>query len=36
VRWGTPRRMVIAWLRTLPGAGTVGAVAYSVAQFAGF
>ncbi len=35
VRWGTPRRMVLAWLLTLPGAGTVGAVAYSIAELLG-
>ena len=35
VRWGTPRRMAIAWLLTLPGAGTVGAIAYSIAQLMG-
>lgn len=35
VRWGTPRRMAIAWILTLPGAGTVGAVVYSVAKLAG-
>ncbi len=35
VRWGTPRRMMLAWILTLPGAGIVGAVAYSVAQLVG-
>lgn len=35
VRWGVPKRMAIAWMITLPGAGTVGAVAYSIAQLAG-
>lgn len=35
VRWGTPRRMAIAWLLTLPGAGTVGAIAYSIIQLVG-
>ena len=35
VRWATPKRMAIAWLLTLPGAGTMGAVAYSIAQLAG-
>jgi len=35
VRWKTPQRMVIAWLLTLPGAGTVGAVINAVAQLIG-
>lgn len=36
VRWKTPSRMAIAWLFTLPGAGIVGAVVYSIAQLAGY
>lgn len=35
VRWGTPKRMAIAWILTLPGAGAVGAIAYSIAQLIG-
>ncbi len=35
VRWGTPGRMAVAWVLTLPGAGTVGAVVYAIAQLIG-
>jgi PiT family inorganic phosphate transporter len=32
VRWHVPRRLVLAWIFTLPGAGLVGAFAYFVAS----
>ena len=31
VRWRVPRRLVFAWVLTLPGAGIVGALAYFIA-----
>ena len=33
VRWGVARKMVFAWLLTLPGAGLVGGVAAILANF---
>jgi inorganic phosphate transporter, PiT family len=35
VRWSIPRKIILAWLLTLPGAGLVGAFAYLVAHMAG-
>lgn len=35
VRWGIPRKIVLAWIITLPGAGLVGAFAYSLAHLIG-
>jgi inorganic phosphate transporter, PiT family len=35
VRWGVPRKIILAWIMTLPGAGAVGAGAFLVAQFIG-
>jgi len=32
VSWGVPRRLVVAWILTLPGAGLVGAFAYLIAK----
>jgi PiT family inorganic phosphate transporter len=36
VRWGVPRRIILAWIMTLPGAGSVGALAYIFVRFMGF
>jgi PiT family inorganic phosphate transporter len=33
VRWKVPRKMLFAWVLTLPGAGLVGAFAYFVASY---
>ena len=35
VRWGVPRRIILAWLLTLPGAGSVGAISYLLAEMFG-
>jgi PiT family inorganic phosphate transporter len=35
VRWAVPRRIILAWLLTLPGAGLVGAAAEAIAQLIG-
>lgn len=35
VEWTVPRKMILAWALTLPGAGIVGAVAYFIAQTIG-
>lgn len=32
VRWHVPRRLVIAWVLTLPGAGIISAIAYLIAS----
>lgn len=36
VRWGVPRKIILAWIMTLPGAGSVGATVYLIARLAGF
>jgi PiT family inorganic phosphate transporter len=36
VEWSVPRRLVMAWVLTLPGAGAVGALIYYVAKLFGF
>ncbi len=35
VRWGVPRKIILAWMLTLPGAGSVGAIAYLIARLLG-
>jgi len=35
VRWGVPRKIIIAWIMTLPGAGSVGAASYLIARLIG-
>ena len=35
VRWGIPRKMILAWVLTLPGAGLVGATSYVLASLIG-
>src|SRR5579875_3829197 len=35
VRWGVAGRMVVAWLITLPSAGAVGALTYTLVHFVG-
>jgi inorganic phosphate transporter, PiT family len=35
VRWGVPRKIIVAWIMTLPGAGTAGAIAYLIARVSG-
>lgn len=35
VRWGVPRKIMVAWMLTLPGAGLVGAIAYFIANLFG-
>jgi PiT family inorganic phosphate transporter len=35
VKWAVPRKMVLAWFLTLPGAGLVGAFAYFIAKASG-
>ncbi len=35
VRWGIPRKMILAWVLTLPGAGIVGATTYILAHLIG-
>lgn len=36
VSWSVPRRFLYAWILTLPGAGLVGAIAYTIAMLMGF
>lgn len=36
VRWNTPKRLVLAWIFTLPGAGGVGALIYFLAKALSF
>lgn len=36
VKWGTPQRLVIAWVLTLPGAALVGATAYFLTKSLGY
>lgn len=36
VRWSIPRKIILAWGLTLPGAGLVGALAYVIARAFGF
>lgn len=36
VRWGIPRKIILAWVLTLPGAGLVGSFAYVIASVAGW
>jgi PiT family inorganic phosphate transporter len=35
VRWGVPRKIILAWILTLPGAGSVGACVYLIARLIG-
>lgn len=35
VRWGVPRRIILAWIMTLPGAGSIGALSYLIARLVG-
>ena len=35
VQWSVPRRLALAWVLTLPGAGAVGALFYYGAKFCG-
>lgn len=35
VRWGVPKKLVTAWMFTLPGAGAIGALAYLIADLVG-
>jgi PiT family inorganic phosphate transporter len=36
VQWNVPRRLVLAWILTLPGAGLAGVLVYFLAKALGF